>query len=67
MKIIATPKSLTVVDMPLQAKPTQFPMMEAVMNLATEVPVRIVGNTIEVDVKRPYTRLNDSVDDVLMG
>lgn len=53
MKIIATPDSLRIVDVPLKAKPEQFKMVEAVTQLAMEVPVRVIGDTMVVMDNRP--------------
>jgi len=52
MKLIATPDSLKIVDMPLQAKPNQYLMVQAAMELAMEAPIKIIGNTMIVDDNR---------------
>ena len=57
MKLIATPNGLKFVDVPLKANPNQFAMVEAAMQLAMEVPVQVVGDTIVVDTKRSYASL----------
>jgi hypothetical protein len=56
MKIIATPDSLRIVNVPLKATPKQFPMVEAAMQLALEVPVKIVGDTMIVQDNRQYAK-----------
>lgn len=57
MKIIATPEGLKFVDVPLKAAPRQEHMLAAAMQLATEVPVQVVGDTIVVDTKQSYKAL----------
>jgi hypothetical protein len=51
MKLIATPDSLKIVDVPLKPTLKQHHMLEAAMQLATEVPVRVVGDTMIVESK----------------